>query len=123
MRPRIPIKAGTAVVGGLLLLGGCAVTPPPSPIERDYGLSHRLAIYGQTLDPAAEENLEPMAGMDGKAALGTLNSYRTVLKYTKDMDANTFDVRPLQPTVSEVVFKDLSGGNARGVTPMISPGK
>jgi hypothetical protein len=54
------LNTGVALaVGGLLLLCGCAVSPPPSPVERDYGLSHRLAIYGQTANPDAGGSLEP----------------------------------------------------------------
>jgi hypothetical protein len=123
MRTRILIEAGITALGCLTLLGGCSVTPPPSPVERDYGLSHRLAIYGQIANPAAEENLGLVEGMDGKVALGAVNAYRAGHGYTKDMDANTFDVRPVQPGVSEVVFKDLSGGNTRGVAPNLTLGK
>lgn len=123
MRTRILIKAGLTALGCLMLLGGCSVTPPPTPTERDYGLSHRLAIYGQTANPAAEENLEPVEGIDGKVALGTLNNYRSGLGYSKDMDSNTFDIRPFQPALSEVVIKDNSGSKARGVTPNITLGK
>ena len=123
MRTRILMMAGATALGCLMLLGGCSVAPPPSPIERDFGLSHRLAIYGQIANPAAEQNLEPVVGMDGKAALGAVEIYRTSLGYTKDMDANKFDVRPVQAGVSEVRFKDLSGGNTQGVIPNITLGK
>ena len=100
-----------------MLLGGCAVAPPPTPVERDFGLSHRLAIYGQTANPAAEENLEPVEGIDGKVALGTMNNYRSGRGYTTGMDANSFDVRPIQPGVSEVRFKDVSGGSSAEARP------
>jgi len=123
MRTRILIEAGATALGCLMLLGGCAVTPPPTPLERDFGLSHHLAIYGQTAYPAAEENLETVEGIDGKVALGTMNSYRSGRGYSKDMDANTFDVRPLQPGVSEVVFKDVSVGKTQAFTPALTLGK
>lgn len=123
MRTRILINAGVTALGSLLLLGGCAVAPPPSPVERDFGLSHRLAVYGQTANPDAENNLEPVVGIDGKVALGAFNKYRTGRGYNIGMDANTFDVRPLQPTVTEVNFKDLSEGRERGTTPNLTLGK
>lgn len=56
MHRRTLITAGVTTLGGLLFLGGCAVAPRPTPVERDYGLSHRLAIYNQTAAPVAGES-------------------------------------------------------------------
>jgi hypothetical protein len=42
----------------------------------DYGTSHRLQVFNQTLDPAAEKNLTPVYGMDGQAADKALQKYR-----------------------------------------------
>lgn len=60
MRTRILIKAGVTALGSLLFLGGCTVAPPPTPVERDYGLSHRLALYRQIACPDAGKKLEPV---------------------------------------------------------------
>ncbi len=49
----------------------------PSAVERDYGTSYRLAIFNQTLNPAAEKNLDPVEGFDGPAAKSALETYRT----------------------------------------------
>jgi len=89
MRTRLLITAGVPALGCLLLLGGCAVAPPPSPVERDYGLSHQLAIYGQTANPEAEENLDPVEWIDGKAALGIMSRYRASFGYVPGMDMPT----------------------------------
>lgn len=47
-----------------VMVTGCAA----SRVEMDYGTSHKLAIFSQTLDPEAAKNLEPVAGMEGPAA-------------------------------------------------------
>ena len=73
MRTRMLIKV---VAGGLFLLGGCAVAPAPTAVERDYGLSYHLAVYDQIAHPAAEENLLWVEGIDGKAALGAYSKYQ-----------------------------------------------
>ena len=77
-----------AIFGVISLCGflvGCA-TPQqaeqclgwgPSAVERDYGTSHRLAIFNQTLNPDAEKNLDPVEGFDGPAAKSALETYRT----------------------------------------------
>jgi hypothetical protein len=42
--------------------------------------------------------------------------------YSKEMDSSVFDIRPTQPTVSEVTYKDVSGGKAQGAVPNIPIG-
>lgn len=110
MRARIAFRLSLALGAALPLLVGCSVTPPPTPTARDFGVAHRLAVFGQTANPAAEENLEPVEGIDGKVSLATVNNYRTGRGYNKEMDSSTFDIRPTQPSVSEVTYKD--GGKA-----------
>ena len=58
-----------------IMLAGCAVGP--SRLEADYGRSISLAKLNQTLDAAAQQNLAPVYGLDGKAAVGTLERYQT----------------------------------------------
>jgi len=41
----------------------------------DYGTSHKLAKFNQTLNPGAEKNLEPVTGFDGGAAQATIGKY------------------------------------------------
>jgi hypothetical protein len=60
---------------GVIMLAGCAVGP--SRLEADYGRSISLAKSNQTLDSAAQQNLVPVSGLDGKAAMGTLERYQT----------------------------------------------
>ena len=49
-------------------------------VEQEWGTSYKLAIANQTLNPAAEKNLEPVQGLDNKAADKVVN------KYNKEFD-------------------------------------
>jgi len=61
-----------SLIGASLLISACA----PSRLEMDYGTSHKLAKFNQTLDPAAEKNLEPVYGLDGQVAQKVVDKYR-----------------------------------------------
>jgi len=65
-----------SILGSAVLLSGCA----PSRLEMDYGTSHKLAKFNQTLNPAAEQNLEPVIGMDAQA------NEKVIEKYRKDFE-------------------------------------
>jgi len=58
----------------VMLLTGCATGP--TRVEADYGTSYNLARIQQILNPAAEQNLEPVYGFDGRAAEATMERYR-----------------------------------------------
>ena len=121
MRTQFRVTAASLAAAGLLLVVcGCAVAPAPTAIERDYGLSHRLALYGQTANPDAEQNLDLVEGIEGKASLGAMNGYREGFGYSTGMDASSFDVRPVQSNVSEVRIKDISGNQAGTAQPNIT---
>ena len=72
------------LVGIFLISVSCA---GPSRVEMDYGTSFKLAKFNQILNPEAEKNLEPVTGLNGKAAQATME------KYQKD-----FEKAPLTPT-------------------------
>ena len=57
------------------MLTGCALGP--TRVEADYGRSVSFATASQILDPAAQENLAPVYGFDGKAAAATIERYQT----------------------------------------------
>ena len=61
------------LVGIFLISVSCA---GPSRLEMDYGTSHKLAKFNQTLNPEAEKNLEPVTEFDGGAAQATIGRYR-----------------------------------------------
>jgi len=54
-----------------LLIAGCGMTR----LERDFGTSHKLARFNQTLNPEAEKNLDPVVGMNGQAAQHVMEKY------------------------------------------------
>ncbi len=57
----------------LILISACA---GPSRVEENYGTSVKVALFHQMLNPDAEKNLEPVVGMDGKAAQIGMDRYR-----------------------------------------------
>lgn len=75
MKSRYFIYAGL-IVATVLMIGGCA----ESRLAADYGTSYKLQKFGQTLNPQAEKNLEPVYGFDGQAA------ERAVVKYEKSFE-------------------------------------
>ena len=48
----------------------------PNRVEENYGTSVKVTKFHQMLDPDAEKNLEPVTGMDGKAAQTSIETYR-----------------------------------------------
>ena len=44
-------------------------------VAQEWGTSQKLAIANQTLNPGAEKNLEPVQGLDNKAADKVVNKY------------------------------------------------
>jgi hypothetical protein len=63
---------------GIVMLAGCAVGP--TRLEADYGNSVSMATSSQILDPAAQQNLAPVYGFDGKAAEATIDRYRSTFE-------------------------------------------
>ena len=63
---------------GIVMLAGCAVGP--TRLETDFGRSVNIATASQILDPAAQQNLAPVYGFDGKAAELTLDRYRSTFE-------------------------------------------
>ena len=51
---------------------GCA----ESRVAMDYGTSHQLQKYNQTLNPEAEKNQAPVTGMSGQAAQNASDKYQ-----------------------------------------------
>ena len=68
------------VVGVIAVALLSCAGPSPSRLQMDFGTSAKLAVVNQTLDPEAGKNLEPVMGMDGKAAEGAMEKYREGFK-------------------------------------------
>ncbi len=62
----------TIIVMTVICIAACA---GPTRLERDYGTSHRLAIFNQTLDPKAESNLNPVTGLSAQAEQIVMDKY------------------------------------------------
>ena len=60
-----------AIIAAISFVFGCA----ESRVAMDYGTSHQLQKYNQTLNPEAEKNVAPVTGMDGRAAQGAVEKY------------------------------------------------
>jgi hypothetical protein len=56
----------------LFLLMSCAA----SRLEMDFGTSSRLLKINQIHNPEAEKNIEPVYGLDGRAAQASTEKYR-----------------------------------------------
>jgi hypothetical protein len=75
------MKRAWLLIVGLILMGtlaGCAGNT--TLVEQEWGTSYKLAIANQILNPDAEKNLEPVYGLDNKAADKVIN------KYNKEFD-------------------------------------
>jgi hypothetical protein len=61
------------IVLTIFLISACA---GPTRVDKNYGRSFKQARLNQILDPEAEKNLEPVTGLDGKAAKAGIEKYR-----------------------------------------------
>ena len=57
----------------LFAIAGCAPTTPN--LDRHFGEGLNLAKAQQTLNPQAGRNLDPVSGIDNKAASGIVSQY------------------------------------------------
>ncbi|NLW36491.1 hypothetical protein [Syntrophorhabdus aromaticivorans] len=71
MRAIICLIMASAVA--TFFFASCAMEP--SRVEMDYGVSQRLAIANQTLNPDADKNQTPVAGLDGLAGQKAYDQY------------------------------------------------
>ena len=62
------------IVAAFSLTVGCAWQE--SRVAMDYGTSHQLQKYNQTLNPEAAKNQTPVTGMSGQAAQSASDKYQ-----------------------------------------------
>jgi len=65
----------------IFLISACA---GPTRVDKGYGRSVKQARINQVLDPDAEKNLEPVTGMDGKAAQASIEKYRKAFEGSRE---------------------------------------
>jgi len=63
-----------------------------SRLEMDFGTSYNLAKEGQTLNPEAGQNLEPVEGIDANTGNAILNSYQKGFEKEKQRSGYFFEV-------------------------------
>lgn len=66
----------TMAITGILALGGCVASTTPE-TDANFGESMSLIRAQQTINPDASSNVNPVAGIDGKAAKGVMDNYRS----------------------------------------------
>ena len=57
-----------------------------SPLDKNWGRPHEEQKYSQIIDHDAGKNLDPVVGMDGKAAVNTVERYQNSFKKTQKGD-------------------------------------
>jgi hypothetical protein len=58
-----------------------------SPIDKNWGRSYEEQKYSQIIDHEAGKNLDPVVGLDGKAAVNTVESYQESFKGKQNNEA------------------------------------
>lgn len=69
-------KSGMMAVAGILMLGGCGSVSTTPEMDARFGESLSIIKAQQTINPDASRNMDPVAGIDGKAAKGAYDNYR-----------------------------------------------
>lgn len=64
-----------AALSALALLSGCGLEPPRPPLDATWGLSVRMAVENQKLNPAPASD-RAVTGLDGVYAKNALEAYR-----------------------------------------------
>lgn len=67
---------------------GCVNTTPVW--DSQFGQSVRMAVADQTLHPGATANRDPVAGIDGRAALGAQKRYENSFAQPESRSASMF---------------------------------
>ena len=65
------------LIAALSIFLGCAETPV---LDRNMGVSYEGQKSSQIVNLEAEENLEPVTGLDGEVAAGILETHENQLK-------------------------------------------
>lgn len=77
------MKMSFLVLWGALVGTGCA----PTQLGENYGTAYYTMLESQILDPTAGRTQDPVVGLDGKAAMISIEEYRkTFQKRDADFD-------------------------------------
>lgn len=64
-------------------------------LDNNWGKSYETARSQQILNPDADKNLDPVEGLDGDAALRSLEHYRKTFEQTEKESAHTINLKPV----------------------------
>ncbi|MES2104109.1 MAG: pilus assembly protein [Pseudomonadota bacterium] len=76
--PVMPCLSRLTMLATLLALTACAQTTPRA--DATFGDTVRIATARQTMYPDAAQNIDPVSGMDGRAARDALDRYHKSFK-------------------------------------------
>ena len=77
------MKMGLLILWGAMAGAGCA----PTQLGENYGAAYYTMLESQILDPTAGRTQDPVVGLDGKAAMISVEEYRkTFQKRDADFD-------------------------------------
>jgi hypothetical protein len=66
-------------IAALLFFSGCygnPFMPKESKVDQNWGVAFEAAKHNQILNPKAQKNQAPVAGLDGQAAERNMDAYR-----------------------------------------------
>jgi hypothetical protein len=76
-----------------LLLAACASSSSTPALDAQFGNSVRAAIAAQLVDPAAVNNANPVAGLDGTAARNAQEKYQNSFVKPAETSDNTLLIK------------------------------
>lgn len=89
----LPLRTSLLLLAALSQLVACAGESSREPLAQTWGLSVRMAVENQKLDPLPKGD-QPVAGLDGVFAMGALDAYRKSAEPSvRDADSK---IKPLQ---------------------------
>lgn len=85
------------MVAAVCMLLGCGTGPfqKGTLLDDNWGRSYETARSQQILNPDAGKNLEPVEGLDGDAALRSLEHYRKSFEQTEKGASYSIDLTPV----------------------------
>ena len=88
----LQITTALKIAAALTLAGGltaCVETAPR--YEAEFGNATRATLNAQIVNPDAGNNLDPVAGLDGQAAIDALENYQKSFAEPKPIE-NSFNI-------------------------------
>ncbi|MBA7690695.1 hypothetical protein ES703_99226 [subsurface metagenome] len=79
------------LIAALSVFSGCGMfSQRETMLDRNWGTSLETAKQGQTLNPEAGKNLDPVVGFDGRAAEASMMKYRGITEKVQVLKGNPY---------------------------------